>query len=82
MEKGFADAAVSGIADAAGVTKSLIHHHFGSREALWGEVEQHRFAEYAEVQGRILDDFEHDAEPVAAATAAPCAELSPDGRRS
>lgn len=62
VEKGFADASVSEIAEMAGVTKSLIHHHFGSKEALWGEVKHHRFSEYAEVQGRILQEAEPDAE--------------------
>jgi TetR/AcrR family transcriptional regulator len=62
VQKGFADAAVSEIAELAGVTKSLIHHHFGSKEKLWGEVKHHRFEEYAAVQRRILEDFESDSD--------------------
>lgn len=38
VEKGFAATAVSEVAKSANVTKSLIHHHFGSKEALWGAV--------------------------------------------
>jgi TetR/AcrR family transcriptional regulator len=38
VEKGFADTAVSEIARAAGVTQSLIHHHFGSKQELWQAV--------------------------------------------
>lgn len=35
VQKGFAATAVSEVAKLANVTKSLIHHHFGSKEALW-----------------------------------------------
>lgn len=62
VEKGFADASVSEIAEAAGVTKSLIHHHFGSKEKLWGEVKHHRFGEYAAAQRPLLEGQEPDAE--------------------
>lgn len=46
LAHGFAGASMSDIARASGVTKSLIHHHFGSKEALWREVKRRRFAEY------------------------------------
>lgn len=62
VEKGFADVSVSEIAEAAQVTKSLIHHHFGSKEKLWDEVKHHRFEEYAGVQRRVLEQAEPDAE--------------------
>lgn len=62
VEKGFADASVSQIARAAGVTKSLIHHHFGSKEGLWSEVKQLRFSEYATAQTRLLEASGLDAE--------------------
>jgi len=61
-EKGFADAAVSEIARAADVTKSLIHHHFGSKEALWTEVKHRKFADYEMLQGPLLDSPDHDEE--------------------
>lgn len=61
-EKGFADAAVSEIARAADVTKSLIHHHFGSKDALWMEVKHRKFADYEMVQGPLLEGPIHDAE--------------------
>lgn len=35
VNKGFAATSVSDVAAKANVTKSLIHHHFGSKEALW-----------------------------------------------
>lgn len=50
LGRGFAGASMSEIAKASGVTKSLIHHHFGSKEALWREVKRHRFADYFEQQ--------------------------------
>ena len=35
VKKGFAATSISDVATKAKVTKSLIHHHFGSKEALW-----------------------------------------------
>lgn len=62
VEKGFSKASVSEIAREAGVTKSLIHHHFGSKEGLWNQVKHHSFAEYAHAQQQILDEPSFDAE--------------------
>jgi TetR/AcrR family transcriptional regulator len=56
VEKGFGKASVAEIASVAGVTKSLIHHHFHSKEKLWDEVKRHRFREYAAVQKQLLDE--------------------------
>lgn len=46
LERGFAGASMSEIAKISQVTKSLIHHHFGSKEALWREIKRRRFASY------------------------------------
>ncbi|MCP4898662.1 MAG: TetR/AcrR family transcriptional regulator [bacterium] len=54
LEKGFGNASMSEIARRAKVTKSLIHHHFGSKEELWREVKFRRFTEYAERQMAML----------------------------
>lgn len=43
VERGVSDAPLSDIAKASGVTKSLIHHHFGSKEELWREVKTAAF---------------------------------------
>lgn len=59
-EHGFGACALSEVAAAAGVTKSLIHHHFGSKERLWEQVLERRFAEYAAVQDAILARDERD----------------------
>ncbi|MCP5055510.1 MAG: TetR/AcrR family transcriptional regulator [bacterium] len=53
-ERGFAGASLRDLADAAGVTRSLIHHHFGSKEDLWLAVADHLFADYGERQSEIL----------------------------
>ena len=62
LEKGFAETSTARIAERAGVTKSLIHHHFGSKEALWEEVKTRRFRGYAEDQMRMLREQEPTAE--------------------
>src|SRR5690606_4034604 len=40
---GYAGTSMHDIAKAAGVTQSLIHHHFGPKDALWAEVRRHAF---------------------------------------
>lgn len=50
LDKGFAGTSMSEIAKSSGVTKSLIHHHFGSKDALWNEVKRARFSEYYDQQ--------------------------------
>ena len=54
IAKGFADTSVSQVARLARVTKSLIHHHFGSKEELWTEVKRRAFQEYFDVQHDML----------------------------
>ncbi|MDX1626928.1 MAG: TetR/AcrR family transcriptional regulator [Wenzhouxiangellaceae bacterium] len=56
VEKGFADASMREIAAGSGVTKSLIHHHFGSKEALWDAAKEQAFELYAERQRAELED--------------------------
>lgn len=46
---------MSEIAKASGVTKSLIHHHFGSKRSLWREVKRRRFAGYHEQQMALIE---------------------------
>jgi TetR/AcrR family transcriptional regulator len=54
VEKGFAAASMSDIAARAAVTKSLIHHHFGSKEELWAEVKRRSVEEYVKAQRAIM----------------------------
>ena len=53
---------MSEIAKASGVTKSLIHHHFGSKDALWDEVKRTRFATYYDQQLDILKRMDASAD--------------------
>jgi TetR/AcrR family transcriptional regulator len=54
VEKGFAAASMSDVARRAAVTKSLIHHHFGSKEELWVEVKRRSVEEYVKPQRAIM----------------------------
>lgn len=62
LERGFADASMSHIARQAKVTKSLLHHHFGSKDGLWEQVKVRRFSTYAEAQMQALENTESSAE--------------------
>lgn len=62
LERGFAGASMSEIAKASGVTKSLIHHHFGSKEALWNEVKKIRFSVYYDQQMRLIGNAQIEPE--------------------
>lgn len=55
LDKGFAGTSVSQVAKAANVTKSLIHHHFGTKENLWMAVKMEIFGEYGRAQRQILE---------------------------
>jgi TetR/AcrR family transcriptional regulator len=54
VNKGFAATSMSDIARRAAVTKSLIHHHFGSKEELWSEVKKQRVSQYADMQTQVV----------------------------
>ena len=58
LERGPGDTPTSLIARRAGVTKSLIHHHFGSKEELWAEIKRRHFEQYYEVQKQLLASSE------------------------
>ena len=62
LERGFAGASLSAIAEQAGVAKSLIHHHFGSKKELWTIVKRHTLSEYLSEQGDALARQEPDLE--------------------
>ena len=62
LEKGFGNTSLSEIARRAGITKSLIHHYFGSKEGLWREVKTKRFMQYAERQMAMLDEASPSAD--------------------
>lgn len=62
VAQGFAAASTAEIARRAGVTKSLIHHHFGSKEGLWDEVKVRRFSEYATRQMEMIASSQPDSD--------------------
>lgn len=55
LEKGFGNAALSEIAKNANITKSLIHHYFGTKENLWQEVKKRRFTLFAESMMSMIE---------------------------
>lgn len=60
VDQGYAATSMASIAKRAGVTKSLIHHHFGSKEELWSAVKWAIMAEYGEQQMQLLQGREPD----------------------
>lgn len=53
---GFAATSTATVARVAGVTKSLIHHHFGSKRELWDAVKLRVMEEYGQQQQQLLDE--------------------------
>jgi len=58
---GFAHVSISMIAKQAGVTKSLIFHHFVNKEQLWVTVKESFFKRYADNQMNL---FESEKDPI------------------
>lgn len=58
LAHGPSEVPTSRIATSAGVTKSLIHHHFGSKEELWNEIKRRHFEQYFEAQMQMLKSEE------------------------
>jgi TetR/AcrR family transcriptional regulator len=56
VQHGAAAVSMRQIATASGVTKSLIHHHFGSKEALWNAAKDQAFSLYADGQRAELEN--------------------------
>jgi TetR/AcrR family transcriptional regulator len=55
VDKGFAAVTMRELAENSGVTKSLIHHHFGTKEGLWEAVKEMAFARYYQGQKEELE---------------------------
>lgn len=53
---GFAATSTATVARVAGVTKSLIHHHFGSKRELWDAVKLVVMEEYGRRQQQLLEE--------------------------
>jgi TetR/AcrR family transcriptional regulator len=54
VEHGFASTSMASLAKLAGVTKSLIHHHFGSKRELWDAVRNVVMEDYQRQQAQML----------------------------
>jgi len=50
VEHGFSKTSMRDIALGCGVTKSLIHHHFGNKQCLWEQVKMRGFQTYVSEQ--------------------------------
>lgn len=62
IENGFAGTSMSAIARHSGITQSMIHHYFGSKEALWQAVKKLSYDAYLAYQQQLLDLDEGDME--------------------
>jgi TetR/AcrR family transcriptional regulator len=56
VQHGFAATSMATVAKQAGVTKSLIHHHFGSKRELWETVKTVVMEEYRRQQEQLLTE--------------------------
>lgn len=56
IAKGFSGTSINAIAQEAGVTKSLVFHHFGSKEGLWREMARRFYDQYHHAQQALFDE--------------------------
>ncbi len=54
LEKGFGSSTLAEISKRSGITKSLIHHYFGSKAGVWREVKERGFAKYLEEKEKMM----------------------------
>ena len=64
---GYAGTSMHDIAAAAGVTQSLIHHHFGPKETLWAEVRRHAVGQYLAQQRALREAIAAEPDQLRAA---------------
>ena len=62
LERGFDGTSMSAIAKDSGVTQSMIHHYFGSKEELWQAVKKEAYDDYLAHQQQLLDLDNDDVE--------------------
>jgi TetR/AcrR family transcriptional regulator len=65
-ERGFHGAKMREIAQRAQVSQGLLHHHFGTKEALWDAVGERILRDFLDGQAALLDRERPTAETVAA----------------
>lgn len=69
VAKGVGETSIADIAREAGVTKSLIHHHFGSKDDLWQAVKAASFEQYFSAMLEIIRSEGEGDEPLRRAMA-------------
>jgi TetR/AcrR family transcriptional regulator len=60
IQKGFNGTSMSDIARHSGVTQSMIHHYFGSKQGLWDAVKKMSYDAYLTNQQQLLDSDDGD----------------------
>ncbi len=65
VEHGFSATSVATVAKQASVTKSLIHHHFGSKRELWDAVREVVMEDYQRQQQQMISERTPDLSLVA-----------------
>jgi TetR/AcrR family transcriptional regulator len=66
IARGFEGTSMSAVARHSGVTQSMIHHYFGSKQGLWDAVKNEAFASYLEQQKALFNQEESDVEALIA----------------
>jgi TetR/AcrR family transcriptional regulator len=66
IANGYDGTSMSAVARHSGVTQSMIHHYFGSKQGLWDAVKQEAFSSYLEQQQALFDQQESDVETLIA----------------
>ncbi len=61
-EHGFSHVSINQIAQQAGVTKSLIFHHFDNKASLWDSVKSAIFEAFAHQQMQLFEDIKDPVE--------------------
>ena len=55
IKKGFADTSISKIAKGCNINKSLIYHHFESKEGLWKAIKAEMISSYIDLEKKEAD---------------------------
>ncbi len=69
-KNGFGSTSIARIARASNVHKSLIMHHFESKEGLWQAVKERRFSKFTEEQAAVFSQTEVSPEEIMKTTEA------------
>jgi AcrR family transcriptional regulator len=65
-KSGFAKTRIDDVASAAGVSRALVYHHFGSKETLAREVQDHMLEEWSAAVDHAIEESESCADALGA----------------